>query len=95
MTEFVKYFVLVIVVWRLTHLLTSEDGPFEVIIKIRKLLGATILGDLMDCFYCASVWIGMVAGIYAGATIHEIVILTLYYSGASMIINKFCNAKIL
>jgi len=34
------YFILsVLVVWRLTHLLSKEDGPFNVIFIIRKKQG--------------------------------------------------------
>jgi len=33
-----KYLILVMVVWRLTHLICAEDGPFDLIIKLRKSL---------------------------------------------------------
>ncbi len=49
-------------VWRLTHLLALEDGPADVIVKLRVRAGSGPLGELMDCFDCLSIW---VAGAFA------------------------------
>ena len=46
-------------VWRITHLLSQEDGPFEAVIKFRKLFGQGFFGNLLDCFYCLSIWIAV------------------------------------
>jgi hypothetical protein len=43
--------------WRLTHLLAEEDGPADVVVQLRVRLGSGRLGELMDCFYCLSVWV--------------------------------------
>ncbi len=43
--------------WRVTHLLASEDGPFDIIVRLRARLGKSLAGRLMDCFYCLSLWI--------------------------------------
>ncbi len=91
MTGLLKYFVMVIVVWRLTHLISTEDGPFDLIIKIRKLMGSSIIGKLMDCFYCLSIWIGFFIALYASENLAEIIILTFYYSGASILLEKITN----
>ena len=42
--------------WRLTHLLAVESGPFAVIARLRRLAGSGLLGQLLDCFYCLSLW---------------------------------------
>lgn len=91
MTDLLKYFVIVIVVWRLTHLISSEDGPFDVIIRLRKLMGNSFFGKLMDCFYCLSIWVGFFIALYIGSSLEEILILTIYYSGASLILEKLTN----
>lgn len=46
-----------LVVWRITHLVQAEDGPWNVIVKLRRLAGNSMLGELMDCFYCLSLWV--------------------------------------
>ena len=49
----------VLAVWRITHLLSQEDGPFDLVIKMRKLFGQGFLGTLLDCFYCLSIWVAI------------------------------------
>jgi hypothetical protein len=46
-------------VWRLSHLLSQEDGPFSLVFKFRKLFGQGFFGNLLDCFYCLSIWIAI------------------------------------
>lgn len=86
-----KYVVLIIVVWRATHLISAEDGPFDLIIRFRRLLGNSFFGKLMDCFYCLSIWIGLLCALPAGCGVKEVVLLTLYYSGAAILIEKLTN----
>jgi hypothetical protein len=43
--------------WRITHLLAHEDGPGDVIYRLRALGGAGFRARLLDCFYCLSLWI--------------------------------------
>ncbi len=47
----------ILAVWRLTHLLSQEDGPFDLVVSFRKLFGQGFFGSLLDCFYCLSLWI--------------------------------------
>src|SRR6478672_3014764 len=57
-TEFCIRFALAsLAAWRITHLLAHEDGPGDVIYRLRALGGAGFWGRLMDCFYCLSLWI--------------------------------------
>ncbi|MGA2349458.1 MAG: DUF1360 domain-containing protein [Terracidiphilus sp.] len=57
-TERWFYLVLgVLATWRLTHLLAKEDGPGEIFATLRGWLGNSFIGQLMDCFYCLSLWI--------------------------------------
>ena len=47
----------ILATWRVTHLLSSEDGPGDVIFHLRAKLGSSFAGKLMDCFYCLSLWV--------------------------------------
>jgi len=47
----------VLCVWRITHLLNAEDGPADVIVRLRRFAGGGFWGDLLDCFYCLSLWV--------------------------------------
>ena len=87
----VHYLLLVIAVWRVTHLISSEDGPFDIIIRVRKWVGNSFFGKLMDCFYCLSVWIGFCAAIYVTRDPEMLIVLTLYYSGSAILLEKITN----
>jgi len=45
--------------WRVTHLLAEEDGPADVVVRLRRRAGSSWAGDLLDCFYCLSVWVAV------------------------------------
>ena len=43
-------------VWRIAHLIAAEDGPWDVVVQLRKRAGNSQWGELMDCFKCLSIW---------------------------------------
>jgi hypothetical protein len=43
--------------WRVTHLLAAEDGPGDVMVRLRRRVGDGMVAQLMDCFDCTSVWV--------------------------------------
>ena len=45
--------------WRVTHLLVEEDGPADVVLRLRRAAGTGTVGQLMDCFSCASLWVAL------------------------------------
>lgn len=47
----------VLATWRVTHLLACEDGPADLVLRMRARLGSGRLGHLMDCFMCLSIWV--------------------------------------
>lgn len=57
--EFYLLLLGVLAVWRITHLLQAEDGPWELVARLRARAGAGQAGQLMDCFYCLSLWIAL------------------------------------
>jgi hypothetical protein len=94
MTALEKYLLFVIIVWRVTHLVRAEDGPFDLLLKIRNVLGKSVIGSLVGCFYCLSIWVGLAAALIEGDSLREIIILTLYYSGASLLLEKMTNKEL-
>ena len=45
--------------WRVTHLLVEEDGPSDLVLRLRDIANSSVFGQVMDCFYCASVWVAL------------------------------------
>ncbi|MCK4945045.1 MAG: DUF1360 domain-containing protein [Alphaproteobacteria bacterium] len=52
-----RFLLCVLATWRMAHFLVAEDGPWDIVVKLRSLLGDSLLGAVMDCFYCLSVWL--------------------------------------
>ena len=64
-SQFSIHFVLAILAaWRITHLLANEDGPADLIVKLRATLGDSLAGKLVDCFNCLSLWIAAPAALF-------------------------------
>ena len=49
-SHFYRLLIGTLVVWRLTHLLYGEDGPWNLLARLRYFAGQGFWGDLMDCF---------------------------------------------
>src|SRR5687767_2764886 len=54
-----RFAVAVLATWRAAHLVANEDGPFDAILAVRRRAGDGVLGRLMDCPYCLSLWLAM------------------------------------
>jgi hypothetical protein len=55
-------------VWRVTHLLAAEDGPWDMFAWLRKTVRRGISIKLFDCFYCLSLWVSAPFAFVLGAT---------------------------
>lgn len=78
-------------VWRITHLLNAEDGPWDIVVRLRQRAGETFWGKLLDCFYCLSVWIGLPFAIYMGESIGEKFVLWLALSAGAILLERITN----
>ena len=52
-----RFVVAVLATWRVTRLVVREDGPFDLIVKLRVRVGGGLVGQLMDCPYCLGLWL--------------------------------------
>lgn len=65
--DFYRLIIGILVAWRITHLLFAEDGPWDVIIRLRRQAGAGFWGTLLDCFYCLSLWVAAPLALLLGS----------------------------
>src|SRR5437764_1131814 len=75
-------------VWRLTHLLAQEDGPWDLVVRLRQALGQSWAGKLMDCFYCLSLWIAAPAAALVCRGWQDVLLGWLALSGAACLLNQ-------
>ena len=55
----------VLAAWRVSHLLAKEDGPGDILVRLRRWFGESWTGKLMDCFYCLSLWVSAPLALWA------------------------------
>ena len=57
MNDWLRVALAILATWRVAHLIAREDGPFDVVLRVRARAGHGVLGQLMDCPYCLSLWV--------------------------------------
>ena len=81
-------------VWRVTHLLNAEDGPLNILVRFRGFVGNGFWGDLLDCFYCLSLWIAVPVAWWLGDAWKERLLLWPALSGASIAIERLTSHRV-
>ena len=72
--------------WRLTHLLSAEDGPWDIAVRLRRAVGNGFWGKLLDCFQCLSLWFAAPLAYFIGATWAERLLLWPALSGLACLL---------
>jgi hypothetical protein len=75
-------------VWRITHLFWGEDGPWDLFVRLRRLLGEGFWGGLMDCFYCLSLWVAAPIACLLGGSWLERGLLWTGLSGGAILLER-------
>jgi hypothetical protein len=74
--------------WRLTHLLVEEDGPGSVVVRLRASAGGSLVGELLDCFYCTSIWVAAPVAVVVAPRPSEFPLTWLALSGAACLLEQ-------
>jgi hypothetical protein len=80
-------------VWRITHLLNAEDGPWDLLVRLRQRAGAGVWGELLDCFYCLSLWIAAPVAIALGKNWKERLLLWPALSGSAILLERLTDGE--
>lgn len=87
-TALEEFLVAVLCVWRVTHLFAVEQGPFRLVARLRTSAGNGFFGELLDCFYCLSLWIALPLAAYQGETWAQRLLLWPALSGAACLLEE-------
>jgi len=88
MIRFYWFILGILCVWRITHLLQAEDGPGNIIIRVRRAVGNGFWGELLDCFYCLSLWISAPFAYILGETLTEQLLLWPALSAGAILVER-------
>ena len=75
--------------WRLAHMLTQEEGPRKLFVKLRS----TAHGGVFDCIYCTSVHVGFWV-FFLWFIQGEILIYPFALSGLAMMLRSYTGVGI-
>ena len=75
-------------VWRVTHLLNAEDGPWDFVVRLRRRSGTGFWASLLDCFYCLSLWIAAPLAYFIGSRWFERLLLWLALSAGAILLER-------
>src|SRR4051794_35376505 len=79
--------------WRVAHLVAAEDGPGDVIVRLRRRAGRSGLGQLMDCFYCLSLWVAAPLAVGVARRPREAPVTWLALSGAACLVERTTSSR--
>jgi hypothetical protein len=87
-TAWLRFSLAALATWRLTHLLANEDGPWNLISRLRNRAGNGLWGGLLDCFYCLSLWISAGVTFFLGPPLRDWILVWLALSGAACLLDR-------
>jgi hypothetical protein len=89
-----RFVLAVLATWRVTHLLANEDGPADLVVRFRALLGYGLAGKLMDCFNCLSLWIAAPAALFVCRRPIEWLFSWLALSGGACLLERLARKSV-
>jgi hypothetical protein len=69
-------------------LFVAEDGPWDLLTRLRRRAGAGFFASLLDCFYCLSVWVAAPIAFVIGSSWKERLLLWLGMSGGAILLER-------
>ena len=84
----IRFVLAVLATWRITHLLASEDGPADLVVRFRARLGNRLIGKLLDCFQCLSLWIALPIAFFVSWKPLDLLFTWLALSGAACLLER-------
>ena len=78
--------------WRTAHLLAREDGPGDIVVTLRMAAGNGLLGQAMDCFHCAALWVAAPIALAVADSAAAWLVAWLALAGAASLAERFLAA---
>ena len=81
-------------VWRVTHLLHAENGPWDVLERLRGLWEAPVWRGLLGCFYCLSLWVALPFSVLVTAGWKERLLFWPALSGGAILLERVTSRDV-
>jgi len=78
----------ILCVWRMTHLCVAEDGPWDLMVRLRNALRPGFWQKVLTCFYCLSLWVALPLALWIGESWVERVLLWPALSAGAILLER-------
>ena len=86
-----RFLLAVLAVWRITHMLAREDGPWDFLLRLRRRMGSGFLRRLFACFYCLSIWVALPFAWFLKGDVAETFVGWLALSGGAILLERLAG----
>jgi hypothetical protein len=84
-----RFLIAILATWRLAHLLAYEDGPAEIVLRLRRRAG-----KLMECLNCISIWVAAPLALFVTRELWCLPLTWLALSGAACLLDRIGQAPV-
>ena len=84
----VRFALSALAVYRASLLVAREDGPWDAFRRLRSAAKGTMVGRLVACVNCLSIWIALPLALFVGTSWVERVIAWWALSGAAVLMDR-------
>lgn len=74
--------------WRISFLLAREEGPWRVMVQLRRAAGDGVVSRLLKCVKCVSLWVAVPLAFFVGGNWIELAVVWLALSGVASLIDE-------
>jgi hypothetical protein len=78
----------ILATWRITHLLTDEDGPADIAVRFRTWVRDSLIGRMLDCFLCTSVWVSLPLALFVTRVFPDVLVAWWAISGGACLLER-------
>lgn len=81
----------VLVTWRLSCLVCYDEGPFQVMVRVRAFFYSLGWNSLIECFHCVALWISLLVGLLVMDPCVEVFFVVLAIAGGSSMVERLLS----
>jgi hypothetical protein len=91
--QWLRFVLAALAVWRLTHLIAFEDGPWHIVAKLRHRAGSGFWGSLI-CFNCLSLWVSAAITAILRPAAWDLPLVWLGLAGAACLLERIAREPV-
>jgi len=80
-------------VWRVSHLLHAENGPWNIVERFRQRIGAGLWSGLFSCFLCLSLWVAVPFALLLSGDMQQRLLLWPALSAGAILIERLTSRE--